>query len=57
MVKERLQKKNIGMPIFIQSLDREVRKWFRELHPNSIDGIYALEEVFMRKWGDAKDYI
>ena len=44
------------MHIFVQSLDGEVRKWFRELPPNSIDGINSLEEVFMRQWGDTKDY-
>ena len=43
--------------IFFQSLDGEVRKWFRELPPNSIDGIDTLEEVFMRQWGDTKDYL
>ena len=46
-----------GRGFFVQSLDGEVRKWFRELLPNSIDGIDALEEVFMRQWGDTKDYL
>ena len=45
------------MRYFVQSLDGEVRKWFRELPPNSIDGIDALEEAFMRQWGDTKDYL
>ena len=45
------------MRVFVQSLDGEVRKWFRELPPNSIDGIDALEEAFMRQWGDTKDYL
>ena len=36
------------MRVFVQSLDGEVRKWFKELPPNSIDGIDALEEAFMR---------
>ena len=44
------------MRVFVQSLDGEVRKWFRELPPNSIDGITTLEEVFMRQWGDTNDY-
>ena len=34
-----------------------MRKWFRELTPKYIDGIDALEEVFMRQWGDTKDYL
>ena len=45
------------MRICVQSLDGEVRKWFRELPLNSIDGINTLEESFMRKWEDTKDYL
>ena len=45
------------MRVFVQSLYGEVRKWFRELPPNSIDGITSLEEVFTRQWGDTKDYL
>ena len=39
---------DVWMRVFVQSLDGEVRKWFRELPPNFIDGIDALEEAFMR---------
>jgi hypothetical protein len=45
------------MRFFIQSLDGEVRKWFRGLAPGSIAGIEALDNVFLRQWGDRKDYI
>jgi hypothetical protein len=45
------------MRVFIQSLDGEVRKWFRGLAPGSIAGIEALDNVFLRQWGDRKDYI
>ena len=38
-------------------MDGEVRKWFRELAPGSIAGIEALDNVFLRQWGDTKDYI
>ena len=47
----------VWMRVFVQILDGEVRKWFRELPPNSIDGIDALKEVFMRQCGDTKYYI
>ena len=43
--------------MFVQILDGEVRKWFRELPPGSIDVIDALEEVFMRQWGDTNDFL
>ena len=42
------ENEDVWMRVFVQSLDGEVRKWFRELPPNSIDGINALEEAFMR---------
>ena len=45
------------MRVFIQSLDDKVRKWFRGLAPGSITGIKALDNVFLRQWGDRKDYI
>ena len=32
-------------------------KWFRGLAPGSIAGIEALDNVFLRQWGDRKDYI
>jgi hypothetical protein len=43
------------MRVFIQSLYGEVRKWFRGLTPISIFGIEALDNAFLRKWGDKKD--
>jgi hypothetical protein len=39
------------------SLDGEDRKWFRALTPGSIDGIEALDDVFLRQWGDKKDFM
>ena len=37
-----LKMKGVWMMVFVQILDGEVRKWFRELPPKSIDGIDAL---------------
>ena len=42
--------------MFVQSLDGEVRRWFRELPANSIILIEELHDVFMRRWGDTKDH-
>ena len=44
------------MRVFVQSLDGEVRKWFRELPTNSITMIKELHDAFMRQWGDTKDH-
>ena len=52
-----IENEDVWMRVFIQSLDGEVRKWFRGLAPGSIAGIEALDNVFLRQWGDRKDYI
>jgi hypothetical protein len=36
------------MRVFVQSLDGEVRKWFKGLARGSITGIEALDTVFLR---------
>jgi hypothetical protein len=46
---------NVWMRLFVQSLDGEARKWFRSLPPNSIVDIDALDDTFLRHWGDKKD--
>jgi hypothetical protein len=45
------------MRVFVQSLDGEVRKWFRGLTPGSIAGIEDLDDVFLSQWGDKKDFM
>jgi hypothetical protein len=48
---------DVWMSIFVHSLDGEAKKWFRALTPGSIDGIEALDDVFLREWGDKKDFM
>jgi len=43
---------HVWIRVFVQSFDGEVRKWFRRLQPNSIADIDALDEMFLKKWGD-----
>ena len=38
---QNFEHQDVWMRVFAQSLDGEVRKWFRELPPDSIDGIDA----------------
>jgi hypothetical protein len=45
------------MRLFVQSQDGEVRKWFRSLLLASIAYIEALDEAFIKKWGDRRDYL
>jgi hypothetical protein len=48
---------DVWMRIFVHRLDGEARKWFRALAPGSIDGIEALDDAFLRHWGDKKDFL
>jgi hypothetical protein len=52
-----IENEDVWMRVFVQSLDGEVRKWFRELAPGSIAGIEALDSAFLRQWGDRKDFM
>jgi hypothetical protein len=52
-----IESEDVWMRVFVQSLDGEVRKWFRGLAPGSIAGIEALDSAFLRKWGDRKDFM
>lgn len=38
-------------------MDDEARKWFRYLPAGSVVGIEALDEAFLKQWGDRKDYL
>ena len=53
---QNIEAKDVWMKMFVQSLDGEVRKWFRELPANSITIIEELQDLFMRQWGDTKDH-
>jgi hypothetical protein len=48
---------DVWMRIFVHSLEGEARKWFRALPPGSVDGIEALDNAFLRQWGDKKDFM
>jgi hypothetical protein len=52
-----IENKDVWMRFFVQSLDGEVRKWFRGLTPRSIVRIEALDDVFLRQWGDKKYFM
>jgi hypothetical protein len=48
---------DVWMRLFVQILDGEVRKWLWGLPPASIANIDALDEDFIKKWGDRRDYL
>jgi hypothetical protein len=45
---QNIDDEDVWMRFFVQSLDGEVRKWFRGLVPRSIAGIEALDNAFLR---------
>jgi len=47
---------DVWMRVFVQSLDGEARKWFRELTPRSIAD-EALDDAFLKHWGDKNDLL
>jgi hypothetical protein len=50
-----IENEDVCMRVFVQTLDGEARKWFRDLTLGSIVGIEALDDAFLRQWGD-KNY-
>jgi hypothetical protein len=54
---QNIENEDVWMRVFIQRLFGEARKWFRGLAPGSIIGIEALDESFLRHWGDKKDFL
>jgi hypothetical protein len=48
---------DVWMRIFVHSLQGKARKCFKALPPGSIDGIEALDNAFLRQWGDKKDFM
>ena len=41
---------DVGMKVFVQSLTRDVRTWFRALPANSINEPQALYQTFINRW-------
>jgi hypothetical protein len=52
-----IENEDVWMRVFVQSLDGEVRKWFRGLALGSIAGIEALDSAFLRQSRDRKDFM
>jgi hypothetical protein len=51
-----IENEDLLMRVFVQILDGEDRKWIGGLTPGSIDGIEALDDSFLRQWGDKKKF-
>jgi hypothetical protein len=52
-----VQYADVWMRLLVQSLNGEARKWFKSFPPNSITDIVALDDSFLKHWGDRKDLL
>ena len=41
----------------MQILDGHARKWFKELPAGSVVGIEALDDIFLKHWGEIRDHL
>jgi hypothetical protein len=48
---------DVWTKLFLQILDGQARKWFKELLANSVTGIEQLDEVFLKHWGERRDLL
>ena len=54
---QNIEHEDVWTRLFVQSLDGEARKWFGNVPVGSIAGIEALDEAFLKQWGDQKYYL
>jgi hypothetical protein len=47
----------VYLRLFIQTLEGQVQTWFRSLPAGSILSYDALEDAFLRQWGERKDHL
>ena len=43
--------------VFVQILDFQARKWFKELLVGSVAGIEAPDDIFLKHWGERRDHL
>jgi hypothetical protein len=52
-----ISEEDVWTRVFVQSLDGQARKWFKELPANSITGIEQLDAAFLKYWGERRDLL
>ena len=52
-----ITEEDVWTRVFVQSLDGQARKWFKDLPANSITGIEQLDEAFLKYWGERRDLL
>jgi hypothetical protein len=52
-----LEHEDVYSRLFVQTFEGQVRTWFRSLPAGSILSYDALEDSFLRQWGERKDHL
>jgi hypothetical protein len=52
-----LEHEDVYSHLFVQNFEGQVRAWFWSLPPGSILSYDALEDSFLRQWGERKDHL
>jgi hypothetical protein len=52
-----LQHEDVYSHLFVQTFEGQVRTWFQNLPPGSILSYDALEDLFIKQWGERKDHL
>ena len=52
-----IEQEYVWTNIFVQILNGQARKWFKELLTGSVAGIEALDDIFLKNWGESRDHL
>ena len=52
-----IEQEDVWTRVFVQSLDGQARKWFKELPAGSVVGTEALDDIFLKHWGERRDHL
>ena len=54
---EQEEQEDVWTRVFVQILDGQARKWFKELPTGSVEGIKNLDDIFLKHWGERRDHL
>ena len=52
-----IEQEDVWTRVFVQSLDGQARKWFKELLVGSVVGIEALDDIFIKHGGERRHHL
>ena len=52
-----IEQEDVWTRVFLQSLDGQARKWFKEFPAGLVEGIEALDDIFLKHWGERRDHL